>query len=123
MADILIIDDHEAIRRSLRKILEALGHTVREAADGQTALRHFAGKPADLVFTDIFMPGMDGIEFLTRVREAFPEARIIAMSGGGLMESTGVLKAASALGAVAVLQKPMDVETIRAAVEGAFTGA
>ena len=83
MARILIIDDQPAVLRALRSTLEQAGHEVTEAPEGKTALRHFAGKPTDLVISDIYMPEMDGIDFLMRVREAFPEARIVAMSGGG----------------------------------------
>ena len=120
MASILVIDDEHPIRDILRKLLEREGHAVSEAPDGKTALRMFAGDPADVVITDIYMPEMDGIEFLMRVREAHPEVRIIALSGGGFLDKENVLKAASNLGAVAVLEKPFSLAEVLAAVEKAL---
>jgi CheY-like chemotaxis protein len=122
MARILIIDDDPDILRLLRRILESRGHTVLEAADGSTALRHFAGNPADLVLTDIFMPHMDGIELIMRVKEAFPEARVVAMSGGGRLPMSNVLGAASMLGAEDVLAKPFTADEVLAAVDRVLAG-
>jgi len=122
MATILIIDDQPEILRTLRRVLEAHGHVVEEASDGQTALRHFAGRPADVVITDIYMPEMDGIEFIMRVKEAFPEARIIAMSGGGGLAKESVLGAAVKLGAELVLEKPFTAEQVTEAVARALAG-
>ena len=120
MASILVIDDDQSIREVLRKVLERVGHTVSEAADGKAALRRFAGDPTDVVISDIYMPEMDGIEFLIRVREAFPEARIIAMSGGGFLDQESVLDAASKLGAVGVLEKPFSPEECLEVVQTAL---
>lgn len=120
MATILIIDDDPDVLRPLRRILESKGHTVAEASDGQTALRYFAGHPTDLVLTDIYMPQMDGIEFIMRVKEAFPEARILAMSGGGRLSMDSVLGAASKLGAEDVLAKPFTADEVLAAVDRAL---
>lgn len=123
MATILIIDDDPDVLRSLRRVLESGGHSVVEAGDGQTALRHFAGQPTDLVITDIYMPEMDGIQFIMRLKEAFPEARVIAMSGGGWQAKENVLGAASILGAEAVLEKPFTVEDVASAVERVLAGS
>jgi CheY-like chemotaxis protein len=122
MARILVIDDDADVLRSVRRVLEVHGHTVREAADGGTALRHFAGDPTDLVLTDIFMPQMDGIELIMRVKATFPEARVIAMSGGGALPSENVLGAASMLGAEDVLAKPFTPDELVEAVERALAG-
>ncbi len=127
MASILIIDDQPEVLRALRKTLQREGHTVTDAADGKAALRRFAGSPTDLVISDIYMPEMDGIEFLMRVREAFPEARIIALSGGGYLGKEEVLAAAGNLGAVGILEKPFSVEEclelVRRALEADGEGA
>src|SRR5210317_1392424 len=117
MADILIIDDEPGVLRVLRKILEGEGHTVTEAPDGEVALRHFEGKPADLVITDIFMPGMDGIEFLVHVRKTFPNALVLAMSGGGILSRDQALSDAALLGADQILQKPFSREEVLEAVD------
>lgn len=113
MAKVLVIDDDANIRRVLARLIEREGHTVVEAEDGKVALRRFVGDPADLVISDIYMPEMDGIELLMRLRETFPEARLVAMSGGGAIAAQYVLDAAKALGAIAVLEKPFDVEVVR----------
>lgn len=120
MANILIVDDEPDVLNILKRILERAGHNVRGAKDGKTALRMFAGNPADVVITDIFMPEMDGIEFLVRVREAFPEARIIALSGGGQIGREEVLEDALRLGAVGILQKPFSAEACVDAVRRAL---
>lgn len=113
MATVLVIDDDPHIRRVLRKTIEREGHSVVEAEDGKVALRRFVGEPADLVITDIYMPEMDGFEFLMRIRETFPETKLVAMSGGGVIAADDVLKAASALGAVAVIQKPFGLDVVQ----------
>ena len=120
MASILIVDDEPQVLQILTRILEWAGHTVSEAGDGKAALRMFAGDPADVVISDIYMPEMDGIEFLIRVREAFPEARVIALSGGGCLGKEDVLTAAGNLGAVGMLEKPFSVEECLEVVDRAL---
>ena len=120
MASILIIDDEPAVLGVLRQVLERAGHVVTEAGDGHSALNEYLDQPADLVITDIIMPGMDGIEFLVQVKETFPDARILAMSGGGLLSSERVLKDASFLGADDILHKPFSTAQILSAVERAL---
>ena len=127
MAKILIVDDEPDILHLLKRILERVGHTVHEAPDGRTALRMYAGNPADVVITDILMPEMDGLEFMARVHEIFPEARIIALSGGGLVAKEELLRDAVQFGAVGFLQKPFTVEecleAVRTALEWGEEGA
>lgn len=117
MADILIIDDDPGVLRVLRRILEGAGHSVTEAPDGEIALQQYEGKQADLIVTDIFMPGMDGIEFLVHVRTAFPEARVLAMSGGGILSRDQALSDAALLGADHILQKPFSKDEVLEAVK------
>ena len=112
----MIVDDDAGIRHSVGRLLEEDGHEVLREAHGKDALRHFAGEPVDLVISDIYMPEMDGIEFLMRIREAFPEVRIIMMSAGGRLSADAVLEASSALGANRVLKKPLSTEELRDAV-------
>ncbi len=116
MAEILIIDDEPGVLQVLRKILEGVGHTVTEALDGEGALRQFEGKPADLVVTDIFMPGMDGIELMVNIRKTFPDARVLAMSGGGLLSRDQALSDAVLLGADHILEKPFSKDEVLEAV-------
>jgi len=116
MAKILIIDDEPGVLHVLREILEGVGHSVTEAQDGEAALREFEGKPADLVVTDIFMPGMDGIELMVNIRKTLPDARVLAMSGGGLLSRDQALSDAVLLGADHILEKPFSKDEVLEAV-------
>lgn len=116
MATILVIDDDTAIRRSLRRILETHGHEVREADNGSSALEKEASGDIDLVITDVYMPEMDGIEFLIRFRDLFPDTPIIAMSGGGYATKEFVLQDAGLIGATETLPKPLTVDGVLDAV-------
>jgi CheY-like chemotaxis protein len=73
------------------------------------------------VITDIFMPGMDGIEFLVHVRTNFPDARVLAMSGGGILSRDQALNDAVLLGADQILQKPFSKEEVLKAVDRILT--
>ena len=119
----MVIDDDPGIRHSLARVLEGEGHDVLLEEDGASALRHFAGDPVDLVISDVYMPDMDGMEFLMRVKEAFPDAPIIMMSGGGPLPAETVLGASKVLGASVVLSKPFSVDQIRDAVREALGSA
>jgi two-component system, chemotaxis family, chemotaxis protein CheY len=106
MARILVIDDQEPIRRILRRALEREGHEVLEAEEGEMGMELLEGQAADVVITDIFMPGLDGIQTLREIRKRYPAVNVIAMSGG---DSTGLLdlrRDAELLGAVKSLKKP-----------------
>src|SRR3989475_1715744 len=122
MARILVIDDQEAIRRIVRRSLEQEGHQVMDASDGEMGMQVLARHGADLVITDIFMPGQDGILTLRQIRKQFPAVKVIVISGG---DSTGLLDLrhdAELLGAVKSLQKPFTsaelVETVRDVLPG-----
>jgi len=123
MAKVLIIDDEASVRDALGRILSADGHDVREAANGAEAVAIVEKEPIDLVFTDIFMPEMDGIEFVLWVVERFPERPVVAMSGGGATPMDTALGDARALGAVDVVEKPLDPERIRGVVRAALDAA
>ena len=66
---ILVVDDEESIRKTLRMTLEYEGYEVTEASSGSEALEKIEHEPSELVFLDIKMPGMDGLEVLAEVRE------------------------------------------------------
>jgi DNA-binding NtrC family response regulator len=117
MATILVIDDDASIRRSLRRILELHGHQVREADNGSAALDLEARGDLDLVITDIYMPEMDGIEFLIRFRDLYPRTPVIAISGGGYAPKEFVLKDATLIGARATISKPLTVDGVLDAVQ------
>ncbi len=108
MYSILIIDDERAIRRALKDILELEDYTVFEATDGQDALNKLDKQIVDLIFCDIKMPQMDGIEFLSKKAE-LSSAPVIMISGHGTIETAvECLKK----GAVDYIEKPLDLNKI-----------
>jgi DNA-binding response OmpR family regulator len=122
MARILIIDDDAALRRTMGKILERMGHSVEEAEDGAMGLSLFRKGGHDLVVTDLLMPEKEGIETIMELRAEAPGVKILAVSGGMSLDRTGLLEDAEALGADASLPKPFGVEAFTAAVDELLRG-
>jgi two-component system nitrogen regulation response regulator NtrX len=116
-ASILIVDDEEAVRTSLRSILEDEGYEITEAASGAEALRMYATDPPDLMMLDIWMPEMDGLETLRRVKEFSPTAQVMMMSGHGSIETA--VKAIK-LGAYDYIEKPLSLENVTLRVRHAL---
>jgi CheY-like chemotaxis protein len=112
VASILVVDDEGLIRTLLRIILEAEGYEVRLAKDGDEALMSYKERPADLVLTDILMPGRSGLEVVTELRREYPAVKIIAMSGGGAERQMSFLAEAEMLGADSGIAKPFDNERL-----------
>lgn len=117
MARILVADDEELVRASIAAVLRRAGHVVTLAEDGEDALAKFGPDRYDLVITDIVMPRMEGIETVRALRRLEPGVRIVAMSGSGGTDQGFYLKAATALGADATLQKPFRAGELRQMVE------
>jgi YesN/AraC family two-component response regulator len=110
MARILIIDDDALVRQVLKDWLEPRGHEVIEAENGNVGLALFRENPAELVITDIVMPDKEGIETIRELRRDFPDAKIIAVSGGGqLMPGSTCLTLAEGLGVQRTLAKPVNL--------------
>lgn len=82
MTTILLVDDEDLLREGVREILEFSDYSVIEARDGMEALELFAVNNVDLVISDIVMPNMDGVDFVSRLRESFPAVPILTISGG-----------------------------------------
>jgi CheY-like chemotaxis protein len=78
---ILIVDDKECIRTSMSLVLTEMGHRVRSAVDGFSALREIRQEVPDILLSDLNMPGMSGFELLLVVRRRFPAIQVVAMSG------------------------------------------
>ncbi len=118
MAEILIIDDEKAIRKTLTEILSFEGYKLDEAADGEEGLKRFKDKSYDVVLCDIKMPKIDGIEFLQKAGEVNPDIPIIMISGHGNIETA---VEAVKKGAYDFISKPPDLNrlliTIRNAME------
>jgi CheY-like chemotaxis protein len=116
MARLLIIDDEKLARITLRKILESAGHEITEASNGTEGVAMYRAHPADLVITDIIMPDKEGIETIIELRRDFPNARIIAISGGGRTRNLDFLKLAEQYGAKRILAKPFSQQELLGAV-------
>jgi len=122
MALILIVDDDPGVRSALRGVLLRGGHEVTEEPDGLRALNALRAPDArhpDVIIVDMFMPEMDGIEFLMHLADVAPGIPTIATSGGGMLRNMLVLDDAAQLGAVALLPKPFtsgDVSRVLAQV-------
>jgi two-component system nitrogen regulation response regulator NtrX len=118
MADILIVDDEKAIRKTLSEILSFEGYKIDEAPDGEEGLKKFKDKLYDLVLCDIKMPKIDGIEFLQKAGEFNADVPIIMISGHGNIETA---VEAVKKGAYDYISKPPDLNrlliTIRNAME------
>ncbi|WP_243544384.1 sigma-54-dependent transcriptional regulator [Pseudodesulfovibrio tunisiensis] len=114
---ILIIDDEEGIRFSLRGILEDEGHDIIEAESGEQGLELLESEDPDLVFLDIWLPGMDGLEVLDRVAENHEGLPVIMISGHGTIET-----AVQALkkGAFDFIEKPLSLEKVVATTRNAI---
>ncbi len=108
MTRILVIDDEEMVRDMLRQTLEYAGYEVLEASEGEIGLRLFYSHRPALVITDILMPGREGIETIRELRKKAPEAKIIAISGGGRVSKQDFLPVAQSFGAVKTLAKPFE---------------
>lgn len=121
MATILLVEDDEQMRYTVKQMLAVDKHQVLEAADGQQALTLFEQHLIDLVVTDICMPVMDGTEFILKLRESFPTMPVIAISGGQrVLKSNFALGSARMAGANQSLQKPFSLTALRDAVQTAL---
>ena len=109
MARILIIDDEEPIRFSLRGILEDEGYEVLEAATAEEGLEVADAERPDLVFLDIWLPGMDGLTAQARLKGNHPDLPVVMISGHGTIET-----AVSAIqqGAYDFIEKPLSLEKV-----------
>jgi DNA-binding NtrC family response regulator len=118
MPRILIIDDDAAVRTTVRVVLERAGYETIEAADGRQGGRLLDG--VDLVITDLLMPEMDGVDLIGMIRREGRALPVIAMSGGGTVDSKSYLEVARALGAYATIAKPFDLDHLLATVREAI---
>lgn len=117
MADILIIDDEKAIRKTLSEILSFEGYKIEEASDGEEGLKKFKDKSYDVVLCDIKMPKIDGIEFLQKAGEANPDIPIIMISGHGNIETA---VEAVKTGAYDYISKPPDLNRLLITIRNAM---
>lgn len=113
MKQILIVDDEVGIRNLLRRVLKTEGFTVREAGDGEEAIRLAREQLPDLVLCDIKMPVMDGIETLSLLKELSSDIEVIMLTAHSTVESA---VSAMKLGAADYLKKPFDIEELKVVI-------
>ena len=106
---VLIVDDEKGIREALKQVLEYEEIEVQTCASGHEALRVYPEFHPHLVFLDVKMEGMDGLETLKRVRELDPHAQVVMISGHGTIQTA---VEATQLGAYDFLEKPLDTDRI-----------
>ena len=116
MARILIVDDEELVRNTLRRILQREGHDVVEAENVERGLEIFRSPRIDLVLADLFMPVMDGLAMLNELRQEFPEANLIAISGSVYEREPKFLEIAGRMESVRTLAKPFTAGQVAAVV-------
>jgi two-component system, NtrC family, nitrogen regulation response regulator NtrX len=104
---ILIVDDEPAIQSSLRGVLEDEGYRVTAVGSGAEAIGVVADEVPDVVFLDIWMPGLDGLETLAQLKRVRPEAAIVMISGHATIETA---VKATRLGAYDFIEKPLSLD-------------
>src|SRR5271154_179916 len=107
MHNILIVDDEVSIRRSLKGVLEDEGYAALQADNGESCLEVLRKQACDVVLLDIWLPGIDGIETLERIRELDNPPEVIMISGHGTIETA---VRATKLGAYDFAEKPLSLE-------------
>ncbi|HVP19434.1 MAG TPA: sigma-54 dependent transcriptional regulator [Spirochaetia bacterium] len=117
MSTILIIDDEPGIRTVLRDVLEDEGYSVIDAEDGIQGLAELAASSVDLVFLDVWLPNMGGIDVLKRVREQHPDVEVIMISGHA---NISLAVQATKMGAFDFLEKPLSLDRTMTVVRNAL---
>jgi CheY-like chemotaxis protein len=126
MAQILLIDDDELLRDTLRQMLELDGHAVTEASDGEQGLALFRSRCGrfDAVITDMLMPGIDGTRVIVELRRSHPDLAVIAISGGRRVLSPQFnLETAALAGASCQLSKPFSRHDLQSALTQAMAAS
>lgn len=114
---IVVVDDEINIRGALVTLLEKRGHAVRAAGTGEEALALLEAAPADLVLSDLRMPGMGGMEFLRRLKNSWPDTEVVVMTAFGSIDTA---VEAMRMGAYDYLTKPIDRERFPVVLEKAL---
>lgn len=118
MARVLVVDDEEGVRAFLSDTLEASGHEIEEAANGESAYQKLSSRSFHVLVTDLKMPGMGGMELVRRVRKEQPELEVVVLTAHGSV--AGAVEAMK-LGAFDYLEKPIpSPATLRLLVERAL---
>jgi len=115
---ILVVDDEEGIRETLSAILEDEGYNVITATTGEDALNIFRREVPDLVFLDIWLPGIDGIETLKEIKNIGSDVPVIMISGHGTID---IAVRATRMGALEFLEKPLSLDRVVLSAKNALT--
>lgn len=119
---LLIVDDNDHIRTVLKELLISDGYQVETADDGDTGIKAFLQFRPDLIITDIYMPRVPGTQMVSDIKQNFPDAKVIVMSGGSARSKT-TYTIDDRLGIYKVLNKPITHADMKAAVEEALSYA
>jgi|TARA_Y100000031_G_scaffold86706_1_gene95382 CheY-like chemotaxis protein len=122
MVRVLVVDDEEPARFTIRNILEAAGHEVDEAENGNEAISSQTANPFDLIIIDLIMPEKGGVETIIELKRDYPDLKIIAISGGGRTKKLNFLKQAYKLGADKPLAKPFSEDELLECVNDCLSG-
>ncbi|MDA1306164.1 MAG: sigma-54 dependent transcriptional regulator [Acidobacteria bacterium] len=117
MGRILVVDDHDSLRRGLVKALSNAGHDVEEAANGTIAIERLQDSQFDVVLTDLRMGGADGMDVLRTATKVQPHAAVILMTAFGLIHTA---VEAMKIGAVDFVQKPFEIEEMELKIDRAI---
>jgi two-component system chemotaxis response regulator CheY len=118
MTKILVIDDDGIVRDTIVQILHSSGYQVVSAEDGKRGMATFHSEHPDVVITDIIMTEKEGLQTITEIRSIAPDARIIAISGGGRVGNSDFLTFARHLGAFEAIAKPFTPKDLLHCVDG-----
>jgi CheY-like chemotaxis protein len=122
MARILVVDDEKSVCNLIKNILESAGHEILVAENGKKGLAALEEHHPDLLIVDLFMPEMDGLEVIRKLRGNGSVVKIVATSGGSSW-GLNFLDQAKALGACATFEKPFDVHELISIVNGCIEKA
>jgi two-component system, NtrC family, nitrogen regulation response regulator NtrX len=114
---VLVVDDEEGIRRALAGVLEDEGLAVEVVESGEECLAAFERRAFSCVLLDVWLPGIDGIETLERLKAAYPDTAVIMISGHGNIETA---VRATRLGALDFIEKPLQIERTVLAIRNAL---
>jgi len=101
---VLVVDDDQVVNKSFERVLTDKGYRVDTAMSGREAFEKYAGADFDMVFTDLKMPGQDGLEVAKRIKEMNPWLPIVVVTGYGTQEAE---EKAKAIGVAEFLHKPL----------------
>ena len=118
MKKILVIDDEPIVRTSCIRSLSPEGYEVKSASSGKEALELLENEPFNLVLLDLKMPDMDGIEVLKKIKNTWPDTKVVMITGYSTVETAvKTLK----LGAFSYLEKPFMPDTLLETAREAFS--